>query len=178
MARRPATASAKQVDIGARLKQGIGGGLNSLDTRNGVKNDVALFRLAVRHRRVQNDLTEFHLGATLRPADRRVIKNISSLGQLYDNVKLEGTCRDALPDVVDKEVGAPGRDGGGIQVLVAEFRQNAVAAKTAGPSAALNLNAETAKNDSRAKLVGIGLGAWTNCNALGCAPKYCSIALG
>src|SRR5260370_42198547 len=46
------------------------------------------------------------------------------------------------------------------------------------PLELVNLNAETAKNDSFAKLVGMGLGACTNARAAGCVPRNCSMALG
>ena len=40
----------------------------------------------------------------------------------------------------------------------------------------MNLNADTAKNDSFAKLVGIGLGVCTNLNAAGCAANPACVA--
>jgi hypothetical protein len=46
------------------------------------------------------------------------------------------------------------------------------------PSVFVNLNAETAKNDSFAKLEGMGLGVWTKVRAAGCDPRNCSMALG
>ena len=45
-------------------------------------------------------------------------------------------------------------------------------------SALVKRNAETAKYDSRAKLVGIGLGICTNARAAGCVLRNCSMAFG
>src|SRR5215467_5339445 len=138
--RSPATASAEQVQIGAGLKQGIGGGFNSIYARDRIKDNAALLSVAVSHNPAQGDFTKLDLRTAFRPLDGGVVNCVSAFGQLHYNAELYGTFRDALFDLVEKKVGAFGGCRGGVEVLITQFWQDAVATKAGGSVCSSELN--------------------------------------
>jgi hypothetical protein len=99
--RRPAAPSAEQVQIGARIEQRIGGGFNSIHARDGIEDDAALLRVAVSYQRVQGNVPELDLAAAFRPTSGGVVNRVSGLGQLHQDVELDGALRDAFPNLIE-----------------------------------------------------------------------------
>src|SRR5262249_6830152 len=130
--RSPATASAEKIQIGAGLKQGIGGGFNSIYARDRIEDNAALLSVAVSHNRAQGDFTKLDLRTAFRPLDGGVVNCVSAFGQLHHDAELDGTFGDVLFDLVEKKVRALRGCRRRIEVLVTQFWQDAVATKAGG----------------------------------------------
>lgn len=99
-----AAASTEQIDRGAQLKERIIRWPDAVHARDRVEDDLLLFRQVILDRRRKNDLAELDQASILRPMDRGVVYHIVVVRHLYENLEANGACRDALGELVEKEV--------------------------------------------------------------------------
>src|SRR5438045_6404976 len=86
----PAPTSAQQIECGAEFQKRVRGRINAIDARNGVKDDVLLFRAVFDYRLRQSDDSEVQQSPLLRPVDGVVIYDIFRICQLDLNAAHDG----------------------------------------------------------------------------------------
>src|SRR5215471_19067342 len=128
---RSAPPPAHQIDVGARLEEGIGRGFDAVHAWDRIKDDVLLLAGVVRGDFRQTDFAERALRTFFRPADRGIVDRVAVLGQLHGYPKPDGFPGNALLDLV-KEGVWPARGAFGLaEVFVTGDRQHPVAPKAA-----------------------------------------------
>src|SRR5713101_2051890 len=97
---RSAPSPGHQIDIRPRLKERIGRGIDTVDPRNGIKNDALLLRGVVRSDCAQIYFAEGELRAILGPAKSGIISGVAVPSQLYNYTKPDRLLRDPSADLV------------------------------------------------------------------------------
>jgi len=99
------TSAAATNEIGGRaeLEQGIIGRLNTLDTWDGVKDDVFLLPIIVSDNSVKGEFTQIDDGAVLRPVYSDIIDSVSFIRKLHMELEGNGPVCDALWELIKEE---------------------------------------------------------------------------
>src|SRR5581483_1277153 len=96
-----AASAGHQIDICARLKQRIGRGLNAIQPRNGIEDNVLLFTGVVWNNLCQTEFAQRQLAAAFRPTDSGVINGIALFTQLNSNSEFNWLRGDSLLNFIE-----------------------------------------------------------------------------
>src|SRR5207248_7451051 len=157
---RSAPPAGHQIDIGSRLEERVGRGFDAVHARDRIEYDLSLLAGVVRRDFLQIDLAERELRAVLGPADGGIVDGVTFIGQLHDYAEPDRFLCNSLFDLVEKKVRTAPGGFGLVEIFIACDRQHPIAPVVAHAIRVGKLEADTAKNDSFAKLLGIGFGIW------------------
>jgi hypothetical protein len=110
---------AHQIDIGSRLEERIGRGLDAIHARDRIEDDALLLAGVIRDNLPQTDFAKRALRTLLGPANRRVVNRVAVLGQLHDYTKPDGSPENSLSDLVEEEVRTARGGFGRVEIFVA-----------------------------------------------------------
>ena len=131
--RLPAATAAQQIDRGAQLKQRIIGWLDSVNTGDGIEDNLLLFMRVVWDRIRENDLAEMDQGSLLGPVNRRVVSDIVIVRHLSQELKAYRATGDSFCELVKKEICSLALGCGVIQMVIPSVRRDPVASVAAHP---------------------------------------------
>jgi hypothetical protein len=100
--------AAQQINGSTQLDQRIIRGLDAIDTRNRVEDSTFLLLFVILGLRSENDAAELNQQPFGWPVNRGVVNDVALLGDLYLDIKPDGTRRDAFRELVKEVAGALG----------------------------------------------------------------------
>ena len=122
--------AAQQINGSTQLEQRIIRGLDAIDTRNRVEDSSFLLLLVIMGLCSENDGAELNQRPLGWPVNRGVVDDVALIGDLYLDIKPDGTRGDAFRELVKEVVGTLGLRGSVVKMFDAGLRQNAIASVT------------------------------------------------
>src|SRR5262249_26270781 len=99
-----ATPAAHQISCCAGFEQWISRGIDAIDARNGIEDDVTLLSVVVRDDLIYLNCAKADFSPILWPVRRRVVCNIFARRYLNHNAHLHWTLRKTFLDFAEKNI--------------------------------------------------------------------------
>lgn len=122
--------TARQINGGANVNERVGRWLNALNPWNRVKNNLLLLGRISRRHRAERDGAQRDQLAILWPLNSAVVSDIAGVGDLDDNVKLNGALLYKLRDRVECVIDTEGFELGVVHMRLACSGNDAIANKS------------------------------------------------